>query len=150
MHAMYTLSTDTTGSIEFVRVSGVLTLDEVERWAAELDAQWSALRHDRPFVAVIDIRGYEVAEQDRAVHQRQRVVIPSLLARHGFEVGFFRLLEERNTIPADPDRARPVAVAHVHHDASKMARYNELLGTENERFFTDPDEAAQWALSRLA
>jgi hypothetical protein len=147
---MYTLSTDTTGSIEFVRVSGVLTLDEVERWAAELDGRWSARGHDRPFVAVIDIRGYEVADQDRTVHQHQRVIIPTLLARHGFEVGFFRLLEEPNTIPADPSRARVIAVAHVHHDASKMARYAELLGTENERFFTDPNEAERWARSSLA
>ena len=93
---------------------------------------------------LIDIRGYEVSEQDRELHQAQRAIIPTFLARHGFEVGFFRLFNVENTIAPDPARARCVAAAHVHHDGAKMDLYNQQIATDRERFFRDPAEAEAW------
>ena len=37
-------------------------------------------------------------------------------------------------------------VAHVHHDATKMARYEAQVGNEHERFFSDPAHANAWLL----
>ncbi|MBD2072557.1 hypothetical protein H6F86_01225 [Phormidium sp. FACHB-592] len=126
------------------RISGVLNQEQVEAWEQSLEQMSRQIPKHLNFTMLVDIQGYEVSEQDKAVHQQQRVVIPTFLARHGFEVGFFRLFEVQNTIPPSPDRARCVAVAHVHHDCNKMALYNQNLGRSNERFFCQLSEAEAW------
>ena len=126
-------------------VSGVLTLAEVAEWRDDLARTAGALPPGDEFRALIDIRGYEVADQDRAVHQVMREVVPTFLARHGFAVGFWRLYDA--TPPEPTGAARCRAVAHVHHDGDKMDRYDELLGTVTERFFRDRDAAEAWLAS---
>jgi hypothetical protein len=54
------------------------------------------------------------------------------------------MFDVRNTIPIDPDRARCVAVAHVHHECEKMALYNQNLGRATERFFFHLSDAEEW------
>lgn len=132
------------------RLSGVLSAAEVGAWAADLEQAGRAIAFAHPFRMIVDIRGYEVAEQDPGVHRLQRLVIPTFLARHGFEVGYFRLFEVENSIAAEAGLARCIAVAHVHHDAGKMALYNERLATPAEAFFTDPEEAEAWIRSAPA
>lgn len=129
------------------RVAGVLRKEDVERWSEGLKGEGASIEPGTPFRMLVDIRGYEVAEQDREVHQAQRVVIPNFLAVHGFVVGFFRLFEAEPEVEADPSKGRCVAVAHVHHDCGKMENYNAQLGRDEERFFCDVGEARAW-LSR--
>jgi hypothetical protein len=107
------------------RLSGILQPEDLETWEQQLEDLSRQIPKHFDFAMLVDIRGYEVSEQDKALHQRQRVIIPTLLARHGFEVGFFRLFEVQNTISLDPERARCRVVAHVHHDCDKMALYNQ-------------------------
>ena len=57
------------------------------------------------------------------------------------------MLEVVNTIAPDPDAGRCVGVAHVHHDPGKMGHYNETLGGDSERFFTDREDADGWLLA---
>ena len=126
------------------RVAGVLTLDEVRRWKEGLEQMARRISKDETFRMLVDIRGYEVADQEREVHQAMREVVPLFLAAHGFRMGFFDLYEEEPPVGRGETSARCVAVAHVHHDAGKMERYNELLARPAERFFTDADEAERW------
>lgn len=126
------------------RISGVLRPEQVEEWERSLEQASNQIPNTVNFAMLVDIQGYEVSEQDKAVHQQQRVVIPTFLARHGFEVGFFQLFEVQNTITPDPDRACCIAVAHVHHDCNKMALYNHNLGRSTERFFCRLSEAEEW------
>lgn len=133
--------------IVHTRLTGIQTLASIDAWEQSLDDVTASIRFAAPtqtFRALVDIRGYEVDEQDRDVHQRQRVVVPLWLARHGLTVGFFGLYEVENTIVPADDAVRCSRVAHVHHDQLKMDRYNELLASERERFFTDPAEAHRW------
>ncbi len=130
--------------ILLTRVAGILRQEQVEEWERDLERTSRQIPKNLTFVMLVDIRGYEVSEQEREVHQLQRIIIPTFLARHGFEVGFFRLFDVRNTIPIDPDRARCVAVAHVHHDCEKMALYNQNLGRATERFFCNLSDAEEW------
>ena len=129
------------------RLAGTLTLADVHAWRDALHAAGRAVPAVAEFRALVDIRGYDVGAQDMAVHRVQREVVPRFLAAHGFVVGFFRLYEETPP-PADPSLARCIAVAHVHHEAFKMERYDELLGSDTERFFTDPAEAEAWLAAR--
>jgi hypothetical protein len=123
-------------------VSGVVTLRDVAAWEDDLRRAADEVPEGAEFRALIDIRGYEVADQDRAVHQAMRQVMPTFLARHGFAVGFWGLYGVAPPEPSRPARCR--AVAHVHHDGDKMDRYNELLATATERFFVDRDAASAW------
>ena len=132
------------------RLTGVQSLESVRDWADALEAEAARIPADQSFAMLVDIRGYEVAEQPAEVHRVGREVIPRFLARHGFEVGFFRLLEVENQIPADPLLARCLHVAHVHHDPDKMERYEQTLGRDEERFFTDPGRAREWIGTTLA
>ena len=146
--ALFNTDWNATTSVLATRLSGVLSPDHVGQWEQELQLASRAVPPDSTFTMLVDIHGYEVDDQDREVHQRQRVVIPTFLARHGFEVGYFRLLDVENTIPADPTLPRCTAVAHVHHDFNKMSLYNEKIGSDVERFFTSRDDAAAWLATK--
>lgn len=67
-----------------------------------------------------------------------------MLAKHAFEVGYFKLFAVKNTIPVDPALAHCIAVVHVHHDRNTMDQYNAALAHDTERFFTDEQEALSW------
>ncbi|MBD1912077.1 MULTISPECIES: hypothetical protein [unclassified Leptolyngbya] len=125
-------------------IAGIVNHEQVEEWKQTLERESRKIPNHLSFSMLVDIQGYEVSEQDPAVHQQQRVIIPTFLARHGFEVGFFRLFDIQNTIPPDPDRACCTVVAYVHHDCNKMALYNQNLGRAVERFFCRLSEAEVW------
>jgi hypothetical protein len=128
------------------QVSGVLTHAEVDAWRQALAQAAAALPAETEFRALMDIHRYEVADQERAVHAQMREVIPLFLAHRGFVVGFWRLYEASPPAPLPGARCR--AVAHVHHDSDKMARYNELLATPTEHFFDDRAAALAWLATR--
>lgn len=127
-----------------VRLAGRLTLEQVHEWESGLLQMSRHIPVSQPIKVLIDLRGYEVSEQAIEVHKVQRLIMPALLAKHAFTVGYFKMFDAENTIPADPALARCIAVAHVHHDENKMARYNENIGSVMEKFFTDTNAAHQW------
>lgn len=132
------------------RLAGVLQREEVYTWQRRLESAAGQIPSGEPFFMLVDISGYEVGEQALDVHKAQREVIPIFLARHGFEVGFFRLMDVQNTIPPDPERGRCLAVVHVHHDCTKMERYRELLGSDREQFFCERSAAEGWLRNTAA
>lgn len=131
-------------------VSGVVSAGDVAAWKKDLEQATRALPDDGAFGMLVDLRGYEVAEQDLSVHKTMREVMPQLLAEHGFEVGFFKLFETAPSATRRTGSTLCVAVANVHHDEAKMARYNELLATESERFFHRAEDARVWLTDTVA
>lgn len=126
-------------------VHGAMSFADVAAWEAELYGAARSLPEGARFQAIDDLRGYEVGEQALALHKELRTVMPRFLAAHGFVVGFFRLYDEPAPAPSEPRTAW--RVVHLHHDAQKMSRYRELLGTETENFFTCPEQAREWLTS---
>jgi hypothetical protein len=123
-------------------LKGVLSEAEVDACSAALHAGTAELSPETEFRFFSDLYEYEVAEQDLAVHKRMREVVPVFLAEHGFALGFWRLYEATPPLPSRMGRC--TRVAHAHRDAHKMDRYNELLASPMERFFSDPVEAHAW------
>ncbi len=123
-------------------VRGVLSAPDVAEWEAALVRATAELAPTAEFRVLDDWVDYEVADQDLRVHKLMREVTPRFLASHGFAVGFWRLYDA--TPPAPSRVGRCTHVAHVHHDADKMSRYNELLASPHERFFTDREAARRW------
>lgn len=141
----YTVHFDPSCGTLYTAVNGHLDYGEVAAWEAELYGAARSLPEGARFQMIEDLRGYEVAEQSLAVHKEMRAVTPRFLAAHGFVVGFFRLYDEPAPEPTEPRTAW--RVVHLHHDAHKMERYRELLGSATESFFADADAARDW-LSR--
>lgn len=133
---------DSNGQTLMTQVSGVMTLPEVTAWRESLYQLARDLPPSAEFRTLIDLFGYDVAEQDREAHTALRETTPIFLAVHGFAVGFWRLYEL--DAPVAEASARCRAVAHVHHECDKMDRYNELLATPVERFFCDREAATVW------
>lgn len=124
------------------RLRGAMTIDMVRLWREGLAHALEGLTDDTRFKLIVDLRDYEPG--DMAAHKEMRVVIPLMLAEHGFRTALFDLFEPVD-VPARMTRGIVcVAVAHVHHDAGKMEEYNTRLGRERERFFTDYPAAVSW------
>lgn len=138
----YTVQYDPSCNTLYTALNGTISFAEAAAWEAELYGAARAMPEGTRFQVIDDLRGYEVAEQELAVHKELREVTPRFLAAHGFVVGFFRLYEE----PAPP-QSEPRdcwRVVHLHHDEYKMSRYRELLASETESFFSDVDAAREW------
>lgn len=126
------------------RISGPVSLADVEAWIEGLRAAEDCIPPGEPFRMLIDLRGYEVADVDPEVHKVQREIIPRFLARHGFRAAYLSLFEESEELAIETDGPICAAAAHVHHDCNKMTLYDGRLGRANERFFCDLSEAEEW------
>jgi hypothetical protein len=70
-----------------------------------------------------------------------RTVIPLLLTTHGFRIGLIDIVGANEPTLIPTPGITCVAVAQVHHDAHKMALYQERVGCASEAFFTDESTA---------
>jgi hypothetical protein len=129
------------------RLQGLVGVDDVRRWVDSLHAALGQIEDNSAFKLLVDLRGYDSATLD--AHKQMRVVVPGVLARHGFRTALLDLFD-----PVDVPLTRTrgitcVVVAHVHHNADEMAEYDRRLGRANERFFTDLALAERWIVERL-
>jgi hypothetical protein len=130
------------GGILTTRLQGRVTVEEVKGWAALLAEAIGRIPDDTPFKLLVDLCEYEPAELE--AHKAMRMVIPLTLAQHGLRTALLDLFEPV-ALPLQTVRGvRCTAVAHVHHDESKMGEYERRLGRAKERFFTDAAEAEEW------
>ncbi len=80
-----------------------------------------------------------------------RTVVPTLLVAHGLRPAFLDLLPEAPDPEPRTERGVVcVAFANVHHDETKMARYEERIATVDQRFFTSRAAAEAWLGSRVS
>lgn len=122
---------------------GSVTVADVERWAARLRGDVAALPEGTRFRLLLDLTGYEPA--DIAAHKAMRLVVPRLLADHGMRPAFADLFPEDEAPVVRAEQGVVVeAFANVHHDPEKMRRYEELIATPTQRFFTSRGDAEAW------
>jgi len=125
------------------RLSGAATAADVERWIAALDATLARIPDGTDVVLLSNLHGYEPAELD--AHRRLRGVLPDRLARMGLRTALADEVGAELAAAAAP-RIRCSKVAHVHHDAAKMADYEARLGSRAERFFGELAPACDWLI----
>lgn len=126
------------------RMSGTVTVADVERWIAALDATLARIPDGADIALLSNLHGYEPAEL--AAHKRMRDVLPVRLARMGVRSGLVGLVGAEIAVVLAP-RITCSKVAHVHHDAAKMATYEALVGSSTERFFSEVTPACGWLIS---
>jgi hypothetical protein len=129
------------------RFTGPAGIAQVVSWRAGLYAAAAAIPRHGAFKLLVDIRGYQVAQTDPAVHKVQREVIPLFLATYHFRTGFIEFFGVKGEVVPVKEDARCMAVAHVHHESGKMELYRQTLGRENEGFFSQIQEAETWIAS---
>lgn len=123
-------------------LSGTVGAADVERWKATLEAAVARIPDGAAFRLLSDLSGY--APADLEAHKAMRTVIPLLLTKHGFRTGLVDMVGAEEPAVTTTRGIRCVAAAHVHHDAGKMALYQERAGSTTEGFFTDPVVALAW------
>lgn len=126
------------------RLAGPVTLDEIEAWEDGLYLASDGIPPGSTFAMLIDLTGYNALAVDRATHALQRAVIPTFLAAYDHRVAYLKLFDDVDDIAAPRRDAHCGAVAHVHHDCTKMESFEAQLSSENERFFCTRDAALEW------
>jgi hypothetical protein len=140
----YEVKWDAEGKLLTTRVRRALSIDEVNEYTGTLAGAIAEVPRGTSFRWLSNSTGYEPLA-NRAAHAVYRSILPKVLAEHGLRTSLLDLYEGEVTVTC----ARDVtcrAVAHVHHDAEKMAIFNERFGRENERYFSDEDLARGWLL----
>jgi hypothetical protein len=125
------------------RLSGKVDENDVARWIELLDRALAWVPDGTEIVLLSNLHGYEPASLD--AHKAMRDVIPLRLAAHGFRTALVDVVGGELEVRASP-RIAISKVAHVHHDATKMASYEAQVGCDRERFFSDPARANAWLL----
>jgi hypothetical protein len=125
------------------RLSGHVDENDVARWTELLDRALAWVPDGTEIVVLSNLHGYEPASI--GAHKAMRSVIPTRLAAHGFRTGLVDLVDADLEVNAS-SRLVISKVAHVHHDATKMAGYEAKVGTPHERYFSDAAHANAWLL----
>ena len=125
------------------RLSGTVTMADVETWIAGLERALAMIPPGTEIVLLSNLHGYEPADLD--AHKRMRDVIPSRLAAMGFRTALADAVGGEIRVTEHPAVVCS-KVAHVHHDAGKMASYEAAHGSARERFFSSASFANEWLL----
>lgn len=125
------------------RLSGTVTVTDVERWIAALDVALARVPDGTDIALLSNLHGYEPAEL--SAHRRMRDVIPARLASMGVRTGLADVTGAELAVAAAP-RITCSKVAHVHHDATKMAAFEARVGSRTERFFSEVAPACHWLI----
>jgi hypothetical protein len=125
------------------QLSRDVDLADVELWETSFKNTLDTIEDNGIFKIFVNLHGFKAA--DIEAHKRYRSIIPLTLADYGWKVGYVDLFDEARDMSFKNIRGiRCVAAAHVHHDETKIEKYEMNFGRENERFFTDPKRAEEW------
>lgn len=133
---------DDSHQVLVTRLSGLVTLEEVEEWKEQFYQTANQIPRETTFKLFSNIHGFKAVNMD--AHKSFREVIPAFLAEHGLKPGYAKLFPEVPVQVSVQHGKVVTACAHVHHDETKITRYHQELATANEDFFTDPELAEQW------
>lgn len=116
-------------------LGGPVSAATVEGWRRGLWSEVDRMPDGTWFRLLLDLTGYEPASLD--AHKQMRTVVPELLVAHGMRPAFVDLSPEAPEPVLRCDRdVVCVAFANVHHDPTKMARYEEQIATPEQPFLS--------------
>ncbi|MCF0048527.1 hypothetical protein LXM25_00580 [Dyadobacter sp. LJ53] len=126
------------------QISGDIVKEDVTRWEQTLDAALDQIPESGVFKIFVNLHGFTAADID--THKYFRDIIPRTLAHYGWKVGYVAMFpqEAEKMIITRKRDIQCIAAAHCHHDATKIEKYELLYSSDNERFFTDVEEADAW------
>jgi hypothetical protein len=123
-------------------LTGELDTPDINEWNASLERTTMQLQPNTKFKILVNLHGFKALNFD--AHKKFRVVIPTMLARYGWYVGYLRMFPEATVTISSKDDIYCIAAAHVHQDETKINNYSDNYQMKNEGFFTDPELARKW------
>lgn len=141
--AAFEVTWDEVDTLLTTRIRSPMAIADAAGYRDALERALASIPPGSTFLWLSSAVGYD-AMADRAAHQQLRSVVPLTLAACGFRTSLLDL-HKGTEIPVTQTKG-PVcrAIAHVHHDASKMDAYSEQLGRSHERYFSDEGAALAW------
>jgi hypothetical protein len=127
------------------RLSGLLDTADIEYWENTLIETMKQVPDHTEVKMLVDLHGFKA--ENFEVHKQYRNIIPLLLARHGYRIGYLDIFPEASISLTTERNIRVVAMANVHQDETKMKDYQEKFSKPYEQYFTDSAAALAWILS---
>lgn len=127
-------------------LSGDVDEDDIVRWENSLEKATNQIPEGSTFKCLVNLHGFTAININ--AHKRYRTIIPLTLAKYNWKVGYVDLFEEASQLTFSKNRnIQCLAAVHVHQDETKISKYEEKFGRDNEHFMTDPDKAKAWIRS---
>ena len=125
-------------------LSGEVNEADIIAWENGLYEEAEKIPAPTQFKVIIDFRNYK--SLNIPIHQKQRKVMPYFLRKYGHKVAFVKLYNNESSEHALSGGLETsiLKVAHIHHDVEKMRLFEEQIGNERERFFSDLKAAEAW------
>jgi len=127
------------------RLSGLLDTADIQQWENTLTETMKQVPDNTAIKMLVDLHGFKA--ENFEVHKQYRNIIPLLLARHGYRIGYLDMFPEASITLTTERGIRVVAMANVHQDETKMKDYQEKFSKPFEQYFTDSAAAHAWILS---
>lgn len=127
------------------RLSGLLDTADIQYWENTLIGTIKQVPDNTDVKMLVDLHGFKA--ENFEVHKQYRNIIPLLLARHGYRIGYLDMFPEATITLSTEQGIRVVAMANVHQDETKMKDYQEKFSNPFEQYFTDSAAALAWILS---
>lgn len=130
-------------SLIITRLTGPVTVSDVIEWEQELQDVFQTLPKGTQFKMFVNLHGLSPSSVD--AHKAYRNVIPLLLSRYGWRIGYLDLFEEANALKiTTTNECQCYAAVHCHQDGYKIQEYEKRFGKENEHFYEDPVLSESW------
>ncbi|WP_370090406.1 hypothetical protein [Ekhidna sp.] len=131
------------GKMLLTKLSGDVGICEIQIWENCLKDALNQIADNSKFKMFVNLFGFKADSVE--AHKYYRSIIPTTLSHYGWRIGYLDMFEEANDLELTNTRGIScVGAAHVHQDASKIDKYQELYATDREQYFTDPDQAYHW------
>jgi hypothetical protein len=124
------------------QISGVVGLDDVQRWQASLQTALGEIEDGGIFKIMINLHGFKA--ENFEVHKAFREIIPRTLADYGWHVGYLAMFPEASIELRNLRGIQCKAAVHIHQDETKIQNYDTNYSSPTERFFTDVLQAQAW------
>lgn len=128
------------------RLSGAVTETDVSEWKESLDKTFADLPPGTKFKIFVNLHGLNPASV--SAHKSYRDIIPLLLSRYNWRIGYLDLFEEAKELKlTSENESECLAAVHCHHDSYKINEYESRFGKDSEHFFDDPEKSESWIRS---
>lgn len=121
---------------------GEISEPDLKTWKKTLANALNRVPDHGRFKLLVNLDGFRAAGLD--VHKKFRTILPCLLAGYGYRIGYLDLFPEAKVSLRQTRGIRCVAMANVHHDATKMKDYHDRFSCATEDYFTDLPRALNW------
>ena len=142
---VYTKWEETTGIVE-TKLSGNISETEIKEWIESLDRTFAKIPTGTKFKIFVNFYGLNPISV--LAHKSYRAVIPVLLSKYNWRVGYLDLFEEAKDLRlTTTNEIECLAAVHCHHDSYKMKEYENRFARESEHFLDDPEKSDSWIRS---